>query len=160
MSERKRQMKMMKLACLPNLYIVIPRRIERTPKMPNYSLIVMLLSEDILIVQDIFVSREQWHYYINYTNCSNLTEALSKFQKYSLTASFEFFKLFHLEWNPGWANRIAIKKRFSLRTEMYTWYRALCNIKYIGYLNSPTGHVLNMFLNFKKFEPQRSWFNI
>ena len=73
----------------------------------------MLLSEDILIVQAIFVCREQWHDYTDYMNCSNFKEALPKIQKYSLTASFKFFKLLHLEWNPEWANKLAIITSFS-----------------------------------------------
>ena len=51
----------------------------------------MLLSEDILIVQVIFVYREQWNDYTDYTNCSKFEKALPKTKKYSLTASFEFF---------------------------------------------------------------------
>ena len=97
----------------------------------------MLLSEDILIVQDIMICQVQWHKYTNYTSCSNFTKALSKIQKHSLTASFEFFKLFHLERIPGWADRFAIKTSFSSRLEMYMRYQALCSIKYIGYMNSP-----------------------
>ena len=108
----------------------------------------MLLSEDILIVQDIMICQVQWHKYTNYTSCSNFTKALSKIQKHSLTASFEFFKLFHLERIPGWADRFAVKTSFSSRLEMYMQYQALCCVKYIGYMNSPTGHVLKLFLWF------------
>ena len=100
----------------------------------------MLLSEDILIVQDIMICQVQWHKYTNYTSCSNFTKALSKIQKHSLTASFEFFKLFHLERIPGWADRFAVKTSFSSRLEMYMQYQALCSIKYIGYMNSPIVH--------------------
>ena len=65
-------------------------------------------------------------------------------RKKKCTASFEFFKFFHLEQNPGWADRLAIKTSFSPRTEMYMRYQALCHIKYIGYLNSPTYHQLGL----------------
>ena len=98
----------------------------------------MLLSEDILIRQDILIYQEQWHKYTNYMSCSNFTKALSKIQNHSLTASFEFLKSFHLEWNPEWANRFMIKTSFSSRTKMNIRYQALCNLKYNGYLNSPT----------------------
>ena len=128
------------LAQPPLVFVfVVPPKTDWTPKLLCYRLSFMLLSEDILIVQAIFVCREQWHDYTNYMNCSNFKEALPKTQKYSLTASFEFFKSFNLEWSPELANRLAIKTSFSSCMGMYIWYQALCNIKYIGYLNSPNG---------------------
>ena len=46
--------------------------------------------------------------------------------------------------NPEWANWLAIKTSFSSPTEMYIWYQAVCNIKYISYFNSPTGGPLGL----------------
>ena len=50
----------------------------------------MLLSEDILIVQVILVSWEQWHDYTNYMNCSNFKEALPKTQSILLQPALNF----------------------------------------------------------------------